>query len=159
MKQGQGTLIVYRRPKESQKPWQYIPCEHCLMFIHDKGLSTHMKTCGFATENSCSKNYLRNGLIMIQPFLTHRCQEDKTLERELKQIIHNMRETTKYPDLKRTCENDTLIKEFGLTLLLKIGPKEEQRRKHENNISTKLRAVARLVKESLKIHGKLVKVG
>jgi len=84
---------------------------------------------------------------MIQPFLTHRCQEDKTLERELKQIIHNMRETTKYPDLKRTCENDTLIKEFGLTLLLKIGPKEEQRRKHENNISTKLRAVARLVKE------------
>ena len=146
LRQGHGTLIVYRRPKGAICASEYLPCEYCLGFFHQKQLWIHGKSCDFRTDtvDSCeSKNYIRNGRIMLAPFL----QREETETDNLNQVIIKMKETTQNPGLKDICMEDELVREFGLSLLDKLGTAEEQRRKDEDNVRTKMRCVARLLKK------------
>lgn len=82
---------------------------------------------------------------MLEKFFIREQDEQDQLEKDLNYIIDKMKETTKNPGLKEICENDKLIREFGLSLTEKLGTKEEQRRKDSDNIRTKMRSVARLL--------------
>lgn len=144
LKNGEGTLIVYRRPKTNTCASEYIPCEYCMGFFHESHLWEHAKGCYFRkNEVESSKNYVRNGRIMIMPFIIHKEGETNKLD----DVISRMKETKENPGLKEVCLEDELIREFGMCLLERLGTSEEQRRKDEDNIRTKLRCVARLLKK------------
>lgn len=139
-------MIVYRRPKEETSASKYLPCEFCLGFYHEKQLWLHAKSCELRTDTLDSpKNYIRNGRIMLQPFL-HKCDRDEPDSR-LNELIMNMKETKKNPGLKDICLCDKLIREFGFSLLEKLGTTDEQRKSDCDNIRTKLRSIARLLKK------------
>jgi len=72
---------------------------------------------------------------------------DDEEEAEIDEIFDGMKERRDNPGLKNICEDDQLIREFTMTLLDKIGSQEEQRKKDKDNIRTKVRTVARIVKK------------
>jgi len=78
---------------------------------------------------------------MMSPFLA---REDGDYE-QLDEVISKMKETAKNPGLKKICYEDELIREFGIHLLDRLGTKDEQRRKDQDNVRTKMRCVARLL--------------
>ena len=66
--------------------------------------------------------------------------------KNLDDLINNMRETVDNPGLRQICESDELIREFGRSLIGRLGSEDEQRLKDKDNIRTKMRYVARLMK-------------
>lgn len=80
---------------------------------------------------------------MLSPFF----QREEVEVEELDALVEKMKETNKNPGLKEMCTSDNMIKEFGLSLMEKLGMNSEQRRKDHDNIRTKLRAVGRLLKK------------
>ncbi|KAL4222344.1 hypothetical protein ACF0H5_018382 [Mactra antiquata] len=56
-----------------------------------------------------------------------------------------MKETKENSGLKKICQEDELIRQFGLYHLGRLGPTEEQRLKDQDNIRTKMRTLARLL--------------
>ena len=78
--------------------------------------------------------------MLISPFITLDSDND-----DIQNVIIQMRETTQNPGLRNICMQDILIKEFCRGLLHKLGTEDEQRPKDKNNVSTKLRAVARVL--------------
>lgn len=147
LKNAEGTLVVHRRPNESnkvqRKASEYIPCEFCHVFVHEKILWQHIKSCdlGPGLEDT-EANYVRNSRVIMSPFIHI---EEKERSDIVDGVINKMNETTKNPGLKEVCIEDTLIREFGLCLLDRMGTPEEQRRKDEDNVRTKLRSTARLL--------------
>ncbi|KAL5020637.1 hypothetical protein ScPMuIL_002283 [Solemya velum] len=142
LQKGEGALVVCRRPHSSTCASEYIPCEFCKGFFHEKQLWIHAKSCYFADNGyDNEKNFVRNGRCMLAPFL-RRADND---ENNLNSVIEKMKETEKYPGLKETCFHDELIREFGMWLLDKLGNDDEQRRKDLDNVRTKMRSLARLL--------------
>lgn len=70
---------------------------------------------------------------MLQPFL-HR---EKPEIENLNELIENMKETKKNPGLKEICMSDQLVREFGFSLMEKLGTTEEQIKTYPDNIRTK----------------------
>lgn len=134
-------MIVARRPHGAVKARSYLPCEFCKGFFQEKQLYLHAKSCIFKPEEVTEKNFVRNALCLLSPFMP-RVDEDVAY---LNSVIEKMRETAKHPGLRQICFEDELIREFGLWLLEKLGSKSEQRRKDEDNVRTKMRALARLL--------------
>ncbi|GFN83295.1 Zinc finger protein 271 [Plakobranchus ocellatus] len=136
---GRGELVVSRRPtsKEETDASHFLPCTNCLGWFHSRNLQLHAKTCPAGMLHD--KNHLRNARTLITPFLASQ-------ESELNKLFSLMKETKKYPGLKRISEDDFLICEFAKGLLKKLGTKEEQRLKDMDNIRTKIRHIARLLK-------------
>lgn len=58
-----------------------------------------------------------------------------------------MKETRDNPGVRNICEDDELIRELTRTVLDKIGSQEEQGKKNKDNIRTKVRTVARIMKK------------
>lgn len=81
---------------------------------------------------------------MLQPFM--KCDREEP-DCRLNELIINMKETKRNPGLKDLCLSDKLIREFGFSLLEKLGTTDEQRKNDCDNIRTKLRSVARLLKK------------
>lgn len=140
-------MVVARRPTErencSPNPQNYIPCEFCLAFIRFDCIESHVSRCSNKPiTKQPEANYLRNGCAMLAPFLIdERSNEDK----EVDELIENMKETAKNPGLIQICREDTLLREFAQSLLCRLGTIDEQRRKDKDNIRTKVRSVARLI--------------
>ncbi|XP_053380135.1 uncharacterized protein LOC128548751 [Mercenaria mercenaria] len=146
LKKGSGRLVVSRRPKTETDASKYIPCEYCLAFVSENLLWQHAWSCLFrACEIESEKNYLRNGKLLIQKFITHSVKEMDDLNNELDKLLSKMKETARNPGVKNICSEDQLIREFGLSLLERLGLPEEQRTKDHDNIRTKLRSVGRLL--------------
>ena len=141
LQDGVGELTVNRRPstQEDARPEMYLPCTECKSWILEKNLSNHAKTC------PCGKiidtNFLRNSRMLISPFI-----KINSNETDIDEILDKMKETVKYPKLKEIAQGDVLIREFIRGLVNKLGTEDEQRRKDKDNIRTKVRAVARLLK-------------
>lgn len=146
IKNGKGKLVVYRRPKNSSiSACDYLPCEYCLAFVHEKMMWLHAKSCYYRPGSvDTDNNYVRNGRIMLAPFMQVRPEHEIEA---LDMVIMKMKETTQNPGLKNICCDDQLIREFGNSLLDKLGTEEEQRRKDQDNIRTKMRSVARLLQK------------
>ncbi|XP_060570745.1 uncharacterized protein LOC132729023 [Ruditapes philippinarum] len=143
LKKGEGLIVVCRRPGKLQgDASNYVPCEYCFGYYHEKQIWNHCKGCYHrAVVVDSSANYLRNGRAMLSPFFK---REDKDYD-QLNELISKMKETEKHPGLKKVCYEDELIREFGIHLLDKLGSEEEQRRKDKDNIRTKMRCVASLL--------------
>ncbi|KAJ8311543.1 hypothetical protein KUTeg_010898 [Tegillarca granosa] len=140
----EGTLIVYRRPKTYTCASEFIPCEYCYRFFHEYHLWEHAKGCYFRkNEVDSSKNYVRNGRMMLMPFMIHKERETN----KLNDLIKKMNETRENPGLKKICFKDGLIRLFGMCLLQRLGTTKERRQKDKDSTSTKMRCVARLLKK------------
>ena len=129
-----------RRPVEKNacRPDLYLPCCACKAWIFEKSFSNHAKTC--PAGKPIDTNYLRNGRMLLSPYITLDSDNDM-----IENLILQMRETVKNPGLRSICMRDILIKEFCRGLLHRLGTDDEQRQKDKNNVSTKLRVVARLL--------------
>lgn len=80
---------------------------------------------------------------MLTPFHPMEVEEFELLNA----IVGRMKETRDNPGLKEICETDEVIREFGLYNIGRLGPVEEQRLKDQENVSTKMRTLARLGKK------------
>ncbi|KAJ8320563.1 hypothetical protein KUTeg_002150 [Tegillarca granosa] len=143
LKKGMGELIVIRRPsfesKTTVSALDYIPCEFCKGFVKEEALWMHVKNCAFRPAvMEAEKNYVRNGRMMIEPFIT-------TVTSDFEIVLNKMKETTQCPGVKEICSGDHLIKQFGQALYDKLGTVSEQRISDPDNIRTKMRAVGRLL--------------
>jgi hypothetical protein len=76
IQKGIGTLVTGRRQNADHpaKPsYTYLPCEYCLVFIHEKALWQHCNACIAQTltltEVPDQKNAKRNGQAMLTPFI------------------------------------------------------------------------------------------
>ena len=58
-----------------------------------------------------------------------------------------MKETKDNPGLSNICSTDEIIKEFALCNLDKLGAEDEQRKKDQDNIRTKVRTLGRGLKK------------
>ncbi|KAH3729262.1 hypothetical protein DPMN_055229 [Dreissena polymorpha] len=144
LQKGEGNLIVYRRPGVPANAYDYIHCRFCKGFYHHKLLWSHVKTCSFkpdGAENDTERNFIREARCEIAPFLQ---QQDEDIEM-LDEVIDKMKETKENPGLKKVCQEDELIRQFGLYHLGRLGPLEEQRLKDQDNVRTKMRSLARLL--------------
>ncbi|KAH3733909.1 hypothetical protein DPMN_040348 [Dreissena polymorpha] len=56
-------------------------------------------------------------------------------------------ETEPTTGVQQYCEEDELIREFGLHQLGRLGPEKEQRTKDQENVLTKMRTLALLLKK------------
>ena len=138
--------MVYRRPLEAKKvsACEYLPCEFCHGFFHENQLWAHCKGCyGRIIGVDTPHNYVKNGRLMLSPFMM---KDQKTID-ELDMVLDKMKETGKNPGIKEICCRDELIREFGHSLLAKLGTLAEQRRKDQDNLRTKMRSVGRLLKK------------
>ena len=126
-----------RRPTDDARPESYLPCTECNGWVLEVNLGLHARTC--PAGRNVDSNHSRNSKLLLTPYLKQ-CDHD-----EIDQVIMQMKETKKYPGLKQLCSNDTLIKEFGRGLLMRLGLSHEQRRKDKDNLRNKLRSVGRLL--------------
>ncbi|XP_052812935.1 uncharacterized protein LOC128240355 isoform X3 [Mya arenaria] len=144
LQKGEGNLIVYRRPGVPANAYDYIHCRFCKGFYHHKLLWSHVKTCSFkpdGAENDTERNFIREARCEIAPFLQQQDEDIKMLD----EVIDKMKETKENPGLKKVCQEDELIRQFGLYHLGRLGPLEEQRLKDQDNVRTKMRSLARLL--------------
>jgi hypothetical protein len=68
-------------------------------------------------------------------------------DEELEELFQHMKETSSNRGVRAVCQSDQLIREFGRSLLGRLGTVKEQRRKDKDNIRSKCRAVGRLLLE------------
>ena len=139
---GVGCLIVARRPQEQQSnvhdASKYLPCEFCYGFYRRDCLAAHAKQCIVRPKDSPAPNYIRNGTVMLAPFMN-------TDSDEMASFFDKMKETVENPGLRELCRKDKLIYDFAKAQLERIRDKSEQRLKAESNVSTKVRTVGRLL--------------
>lgn len=92
--QGSGTLVVARRPCESQKvaAWQYVPCTICLLFCQKDSLHNHIKRCPLKKDNDKSKctDAFQDGLLLVEPHMP----ETDIMSQQVQKLIQGMRETS-----------------------------------------------------------------
>lgn len=127
------------RRQEGALPENYVPCVDCKAWIFVKNLSVHSKTCPYGKKTDT--NFLRNSRMLLSPFIKFDSDDA-----DINHVIDKMKETKKYPGLQNIAKQDKLIREFCRGLIHKLGTEEEQRRKDKDNIRTKIRALARLLK-------------
>ena len=89
--EGEGELIVMRRPAVKTSSTRYIPCTKCFAFFHVDTLSSHIKRCPLREKGEINEtNSKTEGLMMLTPYLpaTSRLESDillgmkETLENE-----------------------------------------------------------------------------
>jgi len=146
LKAKEGEIVVARRPKTGgRNAEEYLPCEHCFGFFYVKMLWQHVKDCPLRVSTAPKGNSVRCGKVMLSRFLP--TPEERTAtEIQANKLFTHMKETHKNPGITKICREDALIREFAMSLLEKLGTKEEQRRKDQDNISTKVRTIGRLLK-------------
>ena len=81
---------------------------------------------------------------MLSPLLT---REQEETNQELQTLWDKMKETAKNPGVPAVCQSDTIVTEFALSQLDRIGTAEEQRKKDMDNVRTKIRTIGRLLKK------------
>ena len=147
-------MIAARRPsvayKDRYRADDFIPCEFCLAFYLKTSLWQHVRTCPFKPENEqLSANYIINGLTIASPFVPTLPEEEAKLDK----LFLGMKETAANPGIPKICETDQLIREFGKSLLGRLGEEDERRLKDVDNVRTKIRTVGRLLKELRNVEG------
>jgi hypothetical protein len=79
----------------------------------------------------------------MSPFMpSPACEEDA----EVDDLMDRMKETTSNSGIREICKADPLIREFGRSLVGRLGTNIEQDGKDNDNIRSKLRHVGRLLK-------------
>lgn len=123
-----------------------MPCRYCKGFYHHKLLWSHAKSC--PCRSDCNETDTKTNIVKEARCLLAHCFPKEDEETAcLNEIIDKMRETKDNPGLKELCYEDELIREYGLYELGRLGTPEEQRSKDQNNISNKMRTLARLLKK------------
>lgn len=67
VRQGEGELVVARRPTTETSAECFVPCTSCLIFCHKDSLSMHLRKCLLRQENQAkSTNSIQEGLLLLQ---------------------------------------------------------------------------------------------
>lgn len=91
IKNGEGVLVVARRPVNKVHAWKFIPCTLCLLFCHKDSMHMHVKHCPLRINSNISKQVdsYQDGMLLIETFIPSR--EDDGLDN----IIEGMKDTKK----------------------------------------------------------------
>lgn len=105
--EGEGHLVVVRRPKERRGAHEFLPCRICYGFFLRSTLSKHVSTCRLATETEtpdggCS---VKGGLMLLSTFIPHNTDD------KVDTVLDGLRETV------ANRGNDCTMMEFRLNLL------------------------------------------
>jgi hypothetical protein len=88
---GEGTLVVVRRPKRFCHAAEYLPCKNCFGFYKKDTLYKH--GCLWKTSDT-EKGAVKSGLMMISHLLPR-----NEIDPELRKLMDGMRETAKNPGM------------------------------------------------------------
>ncbi|XP_064629185.1 uncharacterized protein LOC135488486 [Lineus longissimus] len=161
---GTGELIVARRPTVERYAEEYLPCLHCLVFIHEDEVWRHTNKCPFNSrvgkedgdeeENSDDEgDDVRSGAnhkgpsikVQCRVFLEGAANADKSFTEDYEDLIDTVINKMRHDHVKTVVEKDSLILKFGSLLLAKVGHK-----KHDN-VAEKMRRLGRFLIEFQKI--------
>ncbi|XP_064628140.1 uncharacterized protein LOC135487883 [Lineus longissimus] len=167
LQKGEGELIVARRPIQHRDANEYIPCIHCLAFLHEDEAWRHARVCQFNTKSSGKDDDSRdddgddgddededddndknaNGYkghsikiqsrIFLDAATTGRDPNSADFADLHSVIISPMRSNV----VKTIIKKDTLILKLGAILLNKIGVKRQK------VITQRLRLLGRFLQE------------
>lgn len=71
IKDGEGELVVVRRPTSRTAAHNYVPCTICLGFFHKDCMFLHIKACPLRDHGNAVKptNSAQEGIMMLMPYL------------------------------------------------------------------------------------------
>ncbi|XP_071491977.1 uncharacterized protein [Diadema antillarum] len=133
----EGELFVKRRPNKRKVAEDYLPCVHCLGFIDVHEMWAHIKACKHkkSQNDNAGKSIIAECRMLLDggnSDLSPRVARVKDV------IVKNMREKEN-DKVKQTVQRDSLILQFGGTLLERKGELQK------NDIGKRMRQLARLV--------------
>lgn len=140
----QGTLLVRRRRGEFSSPDDFLPCPFCYGFYFRKLLFKHAKKCPDNDRAIKKDAKIQNEALFLTPYGKNSCE----LFRE--KVLKRMR----VDELTNFVKCDETLVFFGSKLIKKY----EDQPHMVNEISQKLRILARLVLDMNKKHSSIKKI-
>ena len=148
---GSGQLIVSRRPTTESRPNDYVPYIFCLSFFLCKDVYAHTKLCKFKPhDNNADDNNGEVGsdnkaiLGKCRMLLYGALQRDYVMSDAFRSEVFDC---MRYDELAKYVKTDSLILKYGMSLFRRHG------RSRHNDISQKMRMLARLVLGTRKVDG------
>ena len=147
IKQNKNDIVVVKRPTKQRLVHEYLPCIHCYGFYVIEELWKHTKNCQLKSSDISTnqldvlekaKKLLSGSSAIKQSKLlldTACLQEQVALSVEMRALVLSMHQD----DLCEVVKRDTLLHQFGETLIKKYGPRKK------NDIGQRLRQLARLL--------------
>lgn len=132
LKDGKGEFLVARRSNKPHIVEDYLPCKFCLLFFV-KELPHHgRQNCRLRNSTDTPKSAMTSdGRLLLDGAVI----DGNAIPELLRvQVINRMR----CDDLTRTVRGDSLIISFGMSLLVRLGPKRAL------DIAQRMRQLARL---------------
>ena len=111
--EGEGELIVVRRPAERMPGYHFIPCTKCLGFFNVNSIGIHRKCCPLVKKNEIwePRNSKREGLLLVTPSVPRIIDLDKIVLTGMKETRENCGECIYY-FIIRCCYLFVLIHRF-----------------------------------------------
>ena len=127
-----------RRPTGESKAADFLPCTCCLGFFQKDNLWAHSKVC-IGKDADTPPASISASQRMLSPY-------KETQDCAVNNIFIKMKTTAANPGLEDIARSDELIRDYCRSLLQRLGDDTEQRIKDKDNIRTKLRTIAKLLK-------------
>jgi len=140
-----GLMILVRRPSHGHTPdvGDYLPCTHCLGFLHRKDLWRHVKHCPCrveALEAHSFRRYQVESRLLVAPIVSGCSSASPALQSVLAIM--------KKDEIGLVARNDCLILSYGNVCAEKMA-------RHEATyVSQKMRQLARLVMKLRELKGR-----
>lgn len=95
IREGEGELVVARRPTIWTGAWNYAPCTSCYIFCHQDSIPHHRRNCPLKKSGDKSKpvDSYNDGMLLIETYIP----SVEGIHAKYLEIIEGMRETTKNP--------------------------------------------------------------
>ena len=145
LKQGKSDIVVVKRPTLKKKVKDFTPCPYCYGFYLKVELWRHTKKCVLKTESAETRTTLAKSQLLLQSSILD-SHDRQQMSLEMQQLLASMHDD----EFRTLIIKDVLLVQLGETLLKKYGPSKK------NDISQRLRQLARLKRECMKKSGKLL---
>lgn len=89
---GEGELILVKRPRRKIGAHHALPCSHCFGFYVSRFLKSHMNTCAFRAENDATSSVAASRLCVLAML-----PKTALMDEELKQLFSGLYETKANP--------------------------------------------------------------
>ena len=133
IKDGNGVIVVERRPSEDVPYQLYLICEFCVGYYHKTELSRHMRTCKLKPIDAEITGRVQSRASMLS-------YQDPAVSVALKKIISCMN----VDDVSLCVRSDNLLIQYGNKLCIRHRKSGDQ----QHYISNKMRELARLLLEA-----------
>ncbi|XP_053366395.1 uncharacterized protein si:ch211-266o15.1 isoform X2 [Clarias gariepinus] len=129
LKNGNGELIICKRPTKDHSMVMYLPCQYCLAFYIRNDLWRHERSCKMRTDGS-SVSLRRTVSSTMLPLKS-------STSGDLEEAIDGLMQDSIFHHIR----DDALICKYGARLFVKLG----RAKKHQVYIVQKMRQLARFM--------------